>query len=139
MNPKQRLLNPLNIWVGYFWVPNGGLRAAASSRGCHVMSAARAALGKPDDAAELRALKWFRDHVMVRDPAGREELRAYYASAPDIVAAIERSPDPKAAYTEIYTAWIVPAVDAIERRDFAATRAIYDGAIRRLRERYLLG
>jgi hypothetical protein len=54
--------------------------------GCFITSACCEALGLADDCFELKALRLYRDEVLARRLGGAEDIAAYYARAPLILA-----------------------------------------------------
>ena len=76
--------------------------------GCFITSACCEALGLGDDCFELRALRRYRDEVLANHPSGVEEIAAYYALAPLILA---RLPDEtrETRLRSLYARYILPA------------------------------
>ena len=59
--------------------------------GCFITTACCEALGLDDDCFELRALRRYRDDVLARRQGGTDEIAAYYALAPLILARLPRA------------------------------------------------
>lgn len=77
----------------------------------------------PDDCFELTALRQFRDEfVAVNHP---EQVTAYYALAPKIVAGIDSREDASALWDEIYTTYIVPCAQLAAVRRYETAHSIY--------------
>lgn len=92
---------------------------------CYITTAVCDTLGLPDDCDELTTLRWFRDEVMERTQAGREEVAEYYRTAPKIVKAINERPDSDALYRRLYLTSIQPAVLAVRRGHMQAAHTLY--------------
>lgn len=81
--------------------------------GCWITSATLAARGLPDTCQELCTLRKYRDTYVKQLPQGRTVLDAYYATAPDLVAAIDASWCRRRIYRRIFDALIVPSCQDI--------------------------
>jgi hypothetical protein len=103
---------------------------------CYITTATLAALGLPDDCAELTVLRRFRDEVLLTTAAGRGAVQEYYATAPGIVAAINRLPDAAAVYHRLFDQAIAPAVAAVRAGRYPEAYAIYQRLVREARARY---
>lgn len=101
-----------------FW-----LTGAHTKKPCYITTAACQSLGLPDDCRELTVLRWFRDEVVSRTPAGRADVAAYYDTAPRVVAGIDRRPDAAAVYARLLADHIRPAVAAVERGEYGDAHA----------------
>jgi hypothetical protein len=91
---------------------------------CFLSTAACRTMGQSDDCRELRALRWFRDHVLSLSEEGRGHICAYYAAAPRVVEHIETCPDRSVIYHQIYHRYLLPAVHAIETGNFSAAHDV---------------
>lgn len=87
--------------------------AASNSGGCFITTAVCEALGLPDDCAELRLLREFRDTYMKENADRRALIKEYYAIAPAIVAAINARKDSREIYARMRHLFIEPAMHAI--------------------------
>lgn len=81
-------------------------------------------MGLPDDCEELMTLRSFRDHYLIGQPGGREQIRLYYEVAPIIVRNIRRQHDREAILQRIY-AVTADCVRAIKARGFEEARQRY--------------
>lgn len=99
---------------------------------CYITTATCRAQGLPDDCAELTTLRRFRDEVVRATPEGARQVAEYYATAPGIVARIDRRDDAEAIYAAIHRTYIRPSVDAVERGEFARAQALFETMVRRL-------
>jgi hypothetical protein len=103
---------------------------------CYITTATVTALGLPDDCDELTLLRRFRDEVLLATPSGRREVEAYYATAPTIVAAINRLGDSQAVYRHLFHHRIAPAVAAVRAGRHADAYAIYRRLVEEAGHRY---
>jgi hypothetical protein len=83
-------------------------------KSCFFTSACVETLGLPDDCDILLALGDFRDSYVATMPDGAQIIENYYAIAPSIVRAIDRSENALEVYVHIH-ATAVECVDAIQR------------------------
>ena len=104
--------------------------------GCYITTATCTSLALPDDCEPLRKLRWFRDEVVLSTPPGEADIQDYYATAPEIVRAIEREPNPAAIYCYIYRDYLVLALAAIDRGDHRSAYRIYECMVANLKRRY---
>jgi hypothetical protein len=103
---------------------------------CYITTAVCGSLGLPDDCEALSRMRAFRDEVLLHSPQGRRDVAAYYATAPAIVAAIDRSADPSAAYRALHERWLEPAVGALREGRDAAAHGLYGSMVAAARSRY---
>jgi len=92
---------------------------------CYITTATVGALGLPDDCEVLTTLRRFRDEVMLKSHSGRRDVAEYYATAPAVVATIDRLPDAPAIYRSIYGEYLAPAVAAVHEGRFSEAYAQY--------------
>jgi len=80
-------------------------------KGCFITTACCEVLGLPDTCFELRALRRYRDEVLVKTTEGRASIACYYALAPALLNALE---DKKRAETlrNLYARFILPSAIA---------------------------
>jgi hypothetical protein len=104
---------------------------------CYITTATVASLGLPDDCDELTLLRRFRDEVLLVSPSGRLAVEEYYATAPRIVAAIDRLPHAGAIYRQLFYQNIAPAVAAIRAGSFTDAFAIYRKLVQEASALYL--
>lgn len=96
---------------------------------CFITSAACEWQGKPDDCYELEALREFRDGWLVHQPGGKASIAEYYQIAPNIVAALNSSPNRDFIYSMIWERYIVPCVHMIEQGTYEFCRKHYEQMI----------
>src|SRR5690606_23330002 len=95
-------------------------------------SACCAVVGLPDDCAELRTLRTFRDGWLAAQPGGRAEIFTYYAKAPGVAAQLMRTPQGRRDLLRLYWSTIVPCVLLVRLGLNRAAHAIYRRTMRRL-------
>lgn len=104
--------------------------------GCFITTACCEQLGRPDDCAELRALRRFRDEVMLNCSQGRADVARYYRLAPRIVAAIHERAE-EHVLTRLYFTHILPSAIAARLGLHGAAYAIYASGMRRMARRFV--
>ncbi len=107
-----------------------------SKSGCFITSACVHSMGLPDNCAELRVLRKFRDTYLARQIAGRELIQDYYQFAPRIVQAIDRSSDSRGVYEGLFTDLVKPTVSLIIAGRHEEAIAHYKSQVKRLRKAY---
>lgn len=80
---------------------------------CFLTTACVTHMGKNDDCDELTRLRAFRDHYMLSFASGADEVAKYERLGPQMVAAIEASPDRSHILTDIYERLVQPALALI--------------------------
>lgn len=104
---------------------------------CFITTAACQHLGKADDCAELTAFRRFRDTWLANQPGGQALIEEYYRIAPAIVTAINFYGNPDAEYPAIWSTWLQPCFDALNRGDNESCFRLYCQMVRQLKVRYL--
>lgn len=107
-----------------------------SSSCCYITTAACKSLGLPDDCDALVTLRRFRDEVLLQTPAGRRDIQTYYATAPAIVEAIDRQPEPHAIYASIFAGTIEPALAAVHARDYHQAHRLFADLVESMQQRF---
>lgn len=92
---------------------------------CFITTAVCGSLQLGDDCSTLTTLRAFRDEYMKRDPERESLVAHYYNVAPSYVALIDKRSDAHFVYLNMYTLFIVPAVDAIQNGENAEALALY--------------
>lgn len=91
----------------------------------------------PDNCDELQTLRVLRDKRKIYDSQFCAMVEEYYQIAPQIVSAINRAPDRKKRYADIYENMVKPCVAmAKQNRENDAVR-LYTDIVLKLKERYL--
>ena len=104
--------------------------------GCYLTSACVDYMGKPDNCEELTALRNFRDGYMKKSAVGARLVEEYYAVAPQIVKAIDKSPERDGYYNYIYGE-IKTCVALINAGKYKETQKRYTQMVTRLKEQLL--
>lgn len=104
--------------------------------GCYLTSACVDYMGKTDNCEELTVLRNFRDGYMKKSAVGARLVEEYYAVAPQIVKAIDKSPERDGYYNYIYGE-IKTCVALINAGKYEETQKRYTQMVTRLKEQLL--
>lgn len=104
---------------------------------CFITTAVCITLGKPDDCEELSTMRMFRDTWLRNQPDGPALIDDYYAAAPQIVAAINRTEDRKSIFEAIYKDYILPCVENAKEKNYLASKQIYIQMVNSLKAQYM--
>jgi len=107
---------------------------SSSSSGCFLTTSACEHRGLSDDCHELTVLRGFRDTYMDATPDLQEQVREYYRVAPEVVDAIQAMPDRTETLERMFTEYIRPSVEAIERGENTEAYDIYVKMLRDVQE-----
>lgn len=107
------------------------------SGGCYLTTACVEAKGLPDDCEELTILRNFRDHWLKKQSGGAEEIAEYYATAPQIVAEVNKRTDAREIWNGLYDSLVAPCVQMIQRGEMEQARALYKKSALELKERFM--
>ncbi|MRR49380.1 MAG: hypothetical protein EG825_00455 [Rhodocyclaceae bacterium] len=118
------IAGPIGAAIGGFFGGGGCFLTEATMYGMGIQDPAQLEQSEP-----LQVLRWFRDNVMARTPQGKNMIQQYYLMAPDVVEAVNRRPDAKQIYSQIYGQFIAPAVEAIKANQFPKALEIYAAMI----------
>ena len=136
---KENGLNP-----DKYYKPDGkskrsssGSHSNSGSEGCYLTSACVAARGLPDHCLELQTLRSFRDGYLSQQPEGAEEIAQYYATAPNIVEAINQLPDALEIWNRIFEELVKPSVRMIHANQNAKAHQLYKSYALQLAHSYL--
>lgn len=102
MDPKK---------YGSRWEPEK--KDPSSDDGCYLTTACAEARGLSDDCEELTILRRYRDDYLKNRPGGAEEIRQYYAVAPQIVCRVKAQENAGEIWDRIYKEMIRPCVEQI--------------------------
>ena len=116
-----------------------GSHPGSGSEGCYLTSACVAARGLSDHCEELQTLRSFRDGYLASQPGGRAEIEQYYATAPAIVEAINKSPNAAAVWNTVYEELVKPCVQMIHANKNAQAHQLYKSYANKLARQYLAG
>ncbi len=103
---------------------------------CFITSAVCITLGKSDHCEELTTMRAFRDEWLREQPGGVECIEEYYKIAPEIVAQIDKSPERKNIYADIYENYILPCVENARIKNFFESNRIYTKMVETLKAVY---
>jgi len=124
-------INLLSVKV----LPNGDVNSYMEP-GCFLTTACAVAQQLPDDCYLLERLRRFRADYLQPLPQGPQLLEEYAWVAPQLVAAIEATPEKQATYEQLL-AVMQQAVALIEQGENEAALALYQQTMRQLSARFL--
>ncbi|MBS6397585.1 MAG: hypothetical protein KH452_10625 [Clostridiales bacterium] len=104
---------------------------------CYVTTVVCECLGKGADCYELRLLKDYRDQYMESTPEGHRMVEEYYDIAPTIVKRMEKQPDRRQIYEELYQDYLMPCIRYIEAEEYEACREKYQDMVFDLKKKYM--
>lgn len=93
--------------------------------GCFITTATVDHLGHSDDGEILTALRMFRDTFMRSSPDFQKDVEWYYTHAPAIVEAINKLPNAREIYAEMYEKFILPSVQLIKDEKHVQAYSVY--------------
>lgn len=105
---------------------------------CYITTAVCENFGKPDDCYELRTLRSYRDEYLACAPGGQDMIRKYYDVAPAIVKHINQQPQRNEIYESIWTEYLSPCIQMIEKNQLDECRVLYEDMVDTLAEKYFL-
>ena len=88
--------------------------SSGGDSGCFLTSACVQARELPDDCEELTVLRRYRDGYLRHRPGGEEEIRQYYAIAPQIVEAVNAKGNALEIWNRVYEEMVLPRVRMIQ-------------------------
>jgi hypothetical protein len=109
----------------YTWADGGG-----KGGGCFITQACVEAMGLEDDHYILKTLRYFRDKYMLSDIERCMKVADYYLAAPQIVQNINQRKDAHEIYERMLTDFVLPAVKAVEVKDYERAMEIYTNGVR---------
>lgn len=105
---------------------------------CFITTAVCKSMNLPDDCYELTEFRKFRDTFMNESEEMQNEVKEYYEIAPKICLAIDRTADnPKEVYSYILSAYLKPALHAIETGSNQEAHDIYRNMVFDLKSSYI--
>jgi hypothetical protein len=107
------------------------------SRPCYLTTATCLSLGLPDDCPALRTLRWYRDAILLSSPAGRLDIAQYYATAPQIVTAINQRSDAAGVYQYLQQHYLAPTIVAVQSGAYGEAYQRYGQMVAELHTRFL--
>jgi hypothetical protein len=116
--------------------PDHVIHEQLGSGNCFITTACTAAMGLPDDCAELTVLRQFRDAYVRQLPNGGKIIDEYYRIAPAIVRKINDRPDHQEVFSALFHQ-VEKAVRLIRKRRYADAVAHYAAVVKRLKKEYM--
>lgn len=107
---------------------SGGHSGGGNSSGvgdCYLTTACVMAKGLPDDCDDLETLRRFRDGYLANTLSGKADIKHYYDVAPRIVEIIDRLPDAREVWKQVYSELVEPCVRLIKKGRNEETYAHY--------------
>lgn len=104
---------------------------------CYITTAVCESLGKPDDCYELELLRDYRDDYLLGKGAGTDIVQQYYNVAPTIVKRINKQQDAKAIYEGIWSEYLIPCIQLIEKEQLDDCKEVYSSMVYNLQKKYL--
>ncbi|MDO4344400.1 MAG: CFI-box-CTERM domain-containing protein [Eubacteriales bacterium] len=112
------------------------IEAGFHKKWCYITTAVCETFGKPDNCYELTVLRNYRDGYLMSQPEGEEIIREYYDVAPTIVKRINKRPDKKAIYRNLWDTYLAPCITMIENDENESCKELYMKMVRDLQEKY---
>jgi len=128
----KNTIGPVNVTLSqlnqaYFtWSDGGGGKGG----GCFITQACVESMGLEDDHYILKTLRYFRDKYMLSDIERCMKVADYYLMAPQIVQNIKKREDAKEVYERMFVNFLLPAVEAVEAKDYELAMEIYTDVVR---------
>lgn len=107
------------------------------SSGCFITTACIEAKGLPENCPELNTLKAFRDEYVKNLPFGEQAIHEYYEIAPQIIALINRTENPKKVYLYLYDHLVLKFVELIQSGKNEEAFKNYIRIVNELKRNYL--
>ena len=107
------------------------------SGGCFITTATIETMGLDDDCVQLNIMRMFRDNYLSLHSEGNELIAEYYQTAPQLLAAIDKSPNPKKVYSQLYCNLVQPVIAYIQAGEFEEATKHYRSIVEELKKEYL--
>jgi hypothetical protein len=92
---------------------------------CFITEAVMSQQGMNDNSEPLMVLRAFRDNIMMQSPEGQAMVQEYDQIAPQVVEAIGQHENAMQIFQQIYSEFIVPAVEAVKAGEYKGALEIY--------------
>lgn len=92
---------------------------------CYITTAICKELNRPDDCYELTTLRNYRDNWLSQQLGGKELIKEYYKTAPQIVEFIKKMPNYKYIYQKINDEYLSKCIAFIEKKMFNQCKQKY--------------
>ena len=109
---------------------------SSGSEGCFLTTACVDVKGLPDDCDELQTLRSYRDIYLKNRKNGWEDINLYYDVAPRIVRNINKLPDAKHIWEEMYDSLVIPCVEMIKNGKNEEAYKLYKNTVEDLLGKY---
>lgn len=110
--------------------------ADPSDEVCFITTACVSQMGHNDSCYELQVLRNFRDNYLVKAEEGKRDIEEYYRNAPLIVEMINKNPDHKEIYNELYQTLVLKSIELINEEKYEDAyenyRSIYKMLLKKL-------
>lgn len=128
----RRQFPKTNLGKAGFEEINGGFKRKL----CYITTAVCESFGKPDDCYELTLLRNYRDGYLKSRPEGDLLIQQYYDIAPTIVKRINKLPNQKEIYSEIWNEYLRPCIRFIEEDANEKCQEVYTKMVMELKDRF---
>lgn len=109
---------------------------SSGSEGCFLTTACVDVKGLPGDCEELETLRKYRDTYLKNRENGWEDVNMYYDVAPRIVANINKLPNAKEIWENMYEDLVIPCVKLIKEGKNEETYMLYRNTVADLLKKY---
>lgn len=103
---------------------------------CYITTAVCETLGKGDDCYELNLLRNYRDEFLVQQQDGQDIVNEYYDIAPTIVKRINKMPNHKEIYENVWKSYLSNCISLIEKNNNIACKEVYCNMVRDLQQKF---
>ena len=104
--------------------------------GCFITTAVCNSLNKKDDCYELQMFRKFRDNWLLKQIDGEKLIAEYYRIAPSIVNEIDKCPDSKIIYNNIWNYYLRKCLTMIENNENEKCKQLYIMMVQSLKQKY---
>ena len=104
--------------------------------GCFITTAVCNSSNKIDDCYELQMFRRFRDNWLLKQIDGEKLIAEYYRIAPSIVNEIDKCPDSKIIYNNIWNYYLRKCLTMIENNENEKCKQLYIMMVQSLKQKY---
>ena len=133
MNSWNQSFKNGNLGRASFEEINAGFRR----RLCYITTAVMENLEREEGERELRIVKNYRDHILLKEKGGKELIYEYYDIAPTIVTRINKRKERKEVYQNIHDEYLYPCIRHIEKKEYSQCKNIYVKMVKKLKKEYM--
>ena len=109
--------------------------ADPSDEVCFITTACVSQMRHNDNCYELQVLRNFRDNYLIKTEEGKKDIEEYYRNAPEIVEMINKSPDRKEIYNELYQTLVLKSIELINEEKYEDAYENYKSIYKMLLEK----